>query len=541
MAGLSAQAAPGVAGGRLMRKSLGEGATVGRRASKWMLGREHLLVDLGHVPGPADLARLKEAGARVVSLVPMTGLIVNAPDGTRAADLGVPMARRLGAEEKISAALRSGGVRDNETAEGWYVVEFHPDVNVAVERAIAIESGFLVRDNPDVTVGQLLVEGTDGDLEKLAAWDEVNYIFPASRALVNGEPVYVCAGADTGSGTLGQSIPLIGDGWDGPGLGSATLGYAFENMTSQLSPDEVTNAIVSAFGQWSNVVQVNFQASANPLADETIAILFASGAHGDPYPFGPAGTILAHTFYPAPPNPEPIAGDMHFNDANVWGIGNHVDLFSLALHETGHALGLGHSDLPSAVMYPYFKVVNGLTPEDIAAVQMLYASRAAGTSGSGTGTQTGSSGTGTSGTPASGSPTGGTPTTGTPTSGTPTGGTPTGGNPTSGTPTGGTPTGGTPTSGTKDTTPPVLTIVSPAASTYSTSNSTIVLKGLASDNTGVGSVTWSTSTGLSGVAAGTAQWQTAPIPLFPGMNVISVAAKDVAGNSAWRTVMVNLY
>ncbi len=536
MVGLSAQAAPGVAGSRLMRKSLGEGGApvAGQRAPKWALGREHLLVDLGHVPGPADLARLKAAGARVVSLVPMTGLIVNAPEGTRAADLGVPMARRLGTGEKISTALRSGGVRDKETAEGWYVVEFHPDANPAVARAIAIESGFLVRDNPDVTVGQLLVEGSEEDLEKLAAWDEVNYIFPASRALVNGEPVYVCAGADTGSGTLGQSIPLIGDGWDGPGLGSATLGYSFVNMTSQLSPDEVTNAIVSAFGQWSNVVQVNFQASTNPLADETIAILFATGAHGDPYPFGPAGTILAHTFYPAPPNPEPLAGDMHFNDANVWGIGNKVDLFSLALHETGHALGLGHSDLPSAVMYPYFKIVSGLTPEDIAAAQMLYAARTAGTSGSvGTGTQTGSTGTGTSG--ASGS---GTTTSGTPTGGTPAGGTPPSGTPTSGTPTGGTPTGG---GGTKDTTPPVLTIVSPVSSTYSTSNSTIVVKGLASDNTGVASVTWTTSTGFSGVATGTTQWQTAPIPLFPGMNVINVVAKDVAGNSAWRTVMVNLY
>ncbi len=525
MAGLSAQAAPGVAGSRLMRKSLGEGGTAGQRAKKWALGREHLLVDLGHVPGPADLARLKAAGVRVVSLVPMTGLIVNAPDGTQAADLGVPVARRLGTGEKISAALRSGSVRDKNVEEGWYMVEFHPDVNPAVARAIAIESGFLVRDNPDVAVGQLLLEGTEGDLAKLAAWDEVNYIFPASRALVNGEPVFVCAGADTGSGTLGQSIPLIGDGWDGPGLGSATLSYAFVNMTSQLSPDEVTNAIVSAFGVWSQAVQVNFQASTNPLGNETIAILFATGAHGDPYPFGPAGTILAHTFYPAPPNPEPLAGDMHFNDANVWGIGNKIDLFSLALHETGHALGLGHSDLPSAVMYPYFKIVSGLTPEDIAAAQMLYAARTAGTNGSG--------GTGTSGTSASGAPTGGTPTGGTPTSGTPTSGTPT-----SGTPTGGTPTGG---GGTKDTTPPVLTIVSPAASTYSTSNSTIVVQGVASDNSGVASVTWTTSTGFSGVAAGTTQWKTAPIQLFPGMNVINIVAKDVAGNSAWRTVMVNMY
>ena len=70
-----------------------------------------------------------------------------------------------------------------------------------------------------------------------------------------------------------------------------------------------------------------------------------------------------------------MAGDMHFNADQNWGIGMGTDMFSVALHEAGHALGLGHSDLPGAVMYPYYRVNTALTPEDIAAVQGLYAAQ----------------------------------------------------------------------------------------------------------------------------------------------------------------------
>ncbi len=474
---------------------------------RWAAGSSHYFATLDHVPTPADLARLRALGMAPVSFIPDTALVLAGPGNLDAAALGLTRLRHFAPIEKISPALATPGA-DSESEPGWFVVEFHPDVNPFVARAIAVQAGWLPRDHSNLLANHLLVQGDPALLLSLAAWDEVAYIFPASHALVNGDPVYPCAGADSQSGTVGQSIPLIGDGWDGPGLGAATLSYAFADSTSQLPASEVANIVVSAFAQWSQYVQVNFQASSNPEGLRTIGLLFATGSHGDPYPFGPAGGILAHTFYPYPVNPEPIAGDMHFNNANTWDTPSGVDLFSVALHETGHALGLGHSDLPSAVMYPYYHKVTALTAEDGGAAQRLYASRNAPPPAPTT--------TGTSTTTTSVS----TPSTGTPTNPAPT------------------PTNPAPTPGAKDTTPPTLRISSPSSTNVSTSAHSIVFKGAASDNVAVASVVWGTSAGATGTASGTTSWSTAPIPIYVGANTISIQATDTSGNATWRTVIV---
>src|SRR5262249_31316590 len=67
-----------------------------------------------------------------------------------------------------------------------------------------------------------------------------------------------------------------------------------------------------------------------------------------------------------------IAGDMHLDADEAWKVGASIDLFSVALHEAGHALGLAHSDNPNAVMYPFYKQVIGLNADDIAGIQDLY-------------------------------------------------------------------------------------------------------------------------------------------------------------------------
>ncbi|KAH0625167.1 hypothetical protein JD844_033341 [Phrynosoma platyrhinos] len=101
--------------------------------------------------------------------------------------------------------------------------------------------------------------------------------------------------------------------------------------------------------------------------------------HGDSYPFdGPRGT-LAHAFAPG----EGLGGDTHFDNAEKWTMGmNGFNLFTVAAHEFGHALGLAHSSDPSALMYPTYKYQHPsgfqLPKDDVKGIQALYGSRQTG-------------------------------------------------------------------------------------------------------------------------------------------------------------------
>jgi hypothetical protein len=373
-----------------------------------------------------------------------------------------------------------------------FLVEFHPDVEDQEARALAQEHLLEIREHPDLLPNQLLVAGAPERVIRLAEWDEVAYIYPASEELIEGTRVQACAGAITSYGLVGQYVARMGEGWDGPGQNAADLGYFFENLTRRLPEAQVQSELLRALREWAIYVKLTFTPAADRAAPRTLNFLFATGWHGDPFPFDGRGKVLAHTFYPAPPNPEPIAGDLHFDDDEPWGIGVGTDLFSVVLHEAGHALGLGHSDKPGAVMYPYYRRATGLTAEDIAAVRELYAARIADPPASPPSAPTAP--------PQPPAP--------------------------------------TPPPASPDTVAPTLTILSPASTSVLTYAATITLRGTASDNVGVTEVTWSDSTGASGRAQGTTYWSAADLPLREGTNTLTIRARDAAGNTGWRTVIV---
>jgi hypothetical protein len=89
--------------------------------------------------------------------------------------------------------------------------------------------------------------------------------------------------------------------------------------------------------------------------------------------------VLAHAFFP-PPNSGPLAGDIHFDDAKMFTLdlrpgssAQPLDLATVAAHEIGHALGLDHSQVNSAVMAPiYVGSRRALTQDDIDGVRGIY-------------------------------------------------------------------------------------------------------------------------------------------------------------------------
>jgi len=360
--------------------------------------------------------------------------------------------------------------------------------------------GFTIIANASLLAGQLLASGPFSGISGLAALDEVAYILAASNDLQAGNPVMSCAGALTEAGPVAQYV-LVDSGWSPDPGGGVALHYFFDSLTPKLDESVVQSQFARAFAEWAQYANITITPASQPQMARSIDILFARLAHGDAYPFDGPGGVLAHTFYPAPTNSEPIAGAMHLDADESWSVGGTLDLYSVVLHETGHALGLGHSDNPSAVMYPYYRLQTGLSADDIAGVQALYGkSGQANTpppAGGGT-TSAGAGGTGAGGTGAGG-------------------------------------TGGT-TSG-ADTVPPSLTIVSPSSTIVSSYSATTSISGVASDNVGVNSVQWSTSTGSAGDASGTTSWS-ATIPLLVGDNVVTIRAYDAAGNSSWRALTV---
>jgi putative Ig domain-containing protein len=85
---------------------------------------------------------------------------------------------------------------------------------------------------------------------------------------------------------------------------------------------------------------------------------------------------------------------------------------------------------------------------------------------------------------------------------------------------------------TPDVTAPSVSITAPtAASTYAATASPVTLGGMASDSVGVTDVTWSNDRGGSGTASGTTNWS-ALIALQSGTNIVTVTARDAAGNTS---------
>ncbi|KAI4816340.1 hypothetical protein KUCAC02_008667 [Chaenocephalus aceratus] len=175
----------------------------------------------------------------------------------------------------------------------------------------------------------------------------------------------------------------------------------FPKDSALLGRDTVRALMYYALKVWSDIAPLNFHEVAGSDAD--IQIDFTKADHNDGYPFdGPGGTV-AHAFFPGE---RFTAGDTHFDDDEAWtfrspaspsqlsfGVSLHnqvligsrdthgMDLFAVAVHEFGHAIGLVHTSAIESIMRPYYQGPVGdplkydLPYEDKVRVWQLYGVR----------------------------------------------------------------------------------------------------------------------------------------------------------------------
>ncbi|XP_039600461.1 collagenase 3 [Polypterus senegalus] len=145
--------------------------------------------------------------------------------------------------------------------------------------------------------------------------------------------------------------------------------FRIVNYTPDMKSSEVDKAIHNALKVWSEVTPLVFKKIHEGTAD--IMISFGAKEHGDFNPFDGPNGLLAHAYPPG----KGIGGDTHFDEDETWSAdASGYNLFIVAAHEFGHALGMAHSQDPGALMYPVYSYSTGfpLSNDDMKGIQFLY-------------------------------------------------------------------------------------------------------------------------------------------------------------------------
>ncbi|KAM6999657.1 matrix metalloproteinase-17b [Tautogolabrus adspersus] len=151
--------------------------------------------------------------------------------------------------------------------------------------------------------------------------------------------------------------------------------------SSHLSRETIRSLVFYALRVWAEPTPLEFHEVGSPEAAD-LQVDFLNGYHGDGYPFDGAGGAVGHAFFPSDPA---RAGGVHLDAEEEWAFRQPAtegtDLFTVLVHEFGHALGLAHSSSRNSVMRPYYQGPAGdplhfrLGPQDLALITQLYGQR----------------------------------------------------------------------------------------------------------------------------------------------------------------------
>jgi len=180
--------------------------------------------------------------------------------------------------------------------------------------------------------------------------------------------IYVNSEGDT----MAVDFSLEGAKWGSPELGAAggTVTWAVDDSISQAE----LQSINAAFAEWSEVANIQFQQVASTAESD---IDFANSA------LDGAGNVLGVTGF-SYTGGQLQSADIKFDSGdNLSG----SDFSLVAIHEIGHAIGLGHFNDDPAVMNSTANFsLTGLAQSDIDGIVALYGANTADMSDAGTGT-----------------------------------------------------------------------------------------------------------------------------------------------------------
>lgn len=147
-----------------------------------------------------------------------------------------------------------------------------------------------------------------------------------------------------------------------------------------LTWEQFENFLNNGLEQWSAVTPLSFTRVNDDEGTEVLC-RFTTMQEGDNPNDGPGG-VFAATYSASTADGVAIApAQIRFDKFDVWSFGtpspNTVDLLSVVIHEMGHFLGLGHTDINTAIMFPtlsFGQQKRTLGQDDINGIQALYGS-----------------------------------------------------------------------------------------------------------------------------------------------------------------------